>query len=240
MLLFSVDTCDSRGSVALLQDNDVLAIKTHETAEDYSSWLIPASESVLQQCGRGIGELDAYVVASGPGSFTGVRIGLTTIKAWSEVFGKPVLPISRLEAIASQVSVSVEFVAPFFDARRNQLFGALYRRTVDGLVRIGDEAVIAPAEYIEWVMQEAANASIAWASLDLDGVRSNSAWKERNRHGDIFQQVSAPLAPAIGQLGFARMRLGKVTNALHLDANYVRRSDAEMFWKSPAAKSSRA
>ncbi|HUI75109.1 MAG TPA: tRNA (adenosine(37)-N6)-threonylcarbamoyltransferase complex dimerization subunit type 1 TsaB [Candidatus Acidoferrum sp.] len=240
MLLLAVDTCDSRGGLAILRDGDLLAQKGHDTGEDYSSWLIPACQELLTSAGLRIGEMDAYVAASGPGSFTGVRVGLTTVKAWSEVFGKPVLGISRLEAIASQVSEPTSYVASFFDARRRQVFGAVYHRSAAGLRRIQDEMVIAPGGFIEWVASEAGAESVSWASLDLDAVRADPAWKSRTDRGDFIQEVSPPLAPAIGRLGFAQYLAGRATDALQLDANYVRRSDAELLWKSPARRTSHA
>jgi len=240
MFLLSIDTCDSRGSVAVLRDGELTGEKIHGSGEDYSSWLIPACQELLQSLGLSICEMDAYVVASGPGSFTGVRVGLTSVKAWSEVFGKPVLAVSRLEAIASQVFSLTRYIASFFDARRNQLFGALYRRTEAGLQRIQDEAVIAPGDFLEWVSREVGTESVAWASPDLDTVQAEPAWKSRADKGDLIQQVLPPLAPAIGRLGFAQYRARKVTDGLHLDANYVRRSDAELLWKSPAERASHA
>src|ERR1700760_246143 len=158
MNLLALDTCDSRGSVSVLHDDQVLHTVEHDTADDYSIWLLPAIDCALQASGVTFGDIDVYVAASGPGSFTGVRVGLTTIKAWAEVTGKPIVGVSRLEALATQTTPAQgEFVAAFTNAQRKQIFGALYRHELDGvdgngpgrpLTRIGEETVIAPDAFL--------------------------------------------------------------------------------------------
>src|ERR1700740_3445388 len=101
MLLLALDTCDARGSVALLRDAEALQTVARDTAEDYSSWLLPAIQRVLDGTGTLLPDVDAYAVAGGPGSFTGVRIGLTTAKAWAEVYGRKIAAISRLETLGT-------------------------------------------------------------------------------------------------------------------------------------------
>ncbi|HEX9344463.1 MAG TPA: tRNA (adenosine(37)-N6)-threonylcarbamoyltransferase complex dimerization subunit type 1 TsaB, partial [Candidatus Acidoferrum sp.] len=88
MIVLAIDTCDSRGGVAVLRDEAVLKIVAHESQEDYSSWLLPAVRECLLAGRLQMEDVDAYAVAAGPGSFTGVRVGLTTVKAWAEVYGK--------------------------------------------------------------------------------------------------------------------------------------------------------
>jgi tRNA threonylcarbamoyladenosine biosynthesis protein TsaB len=240
MILLGVDTCDSRGSVALLRDSELLAVERHLNSEDYSSWLIPACSRVLGSRGLSLADAYGYAVASGPGSFTGLRVGLTTVKAWSEVFRKPVAAVSRLEAIASQTSSLEPLVAAFVDAQRGQLFGALYKRKAGALHRIQDEMVLPPADFVAWVQDHVATGRVAWASLDPEIVTTVEPWKRRIKEGDSVHLVSPVLAPVIARMGMAQFQAGQVTDALHLDANYLRRSDAEIFWKGAAKPASRA
>ena len=123
MLILALDTCDLHGSVALLRDNSVLQTESHDTPEDYSSWLLPAVGRVLEAASSKLDQVDVFAAAAGPGSFTGVRVGLTTVKAWAEVYGRGIAAVSRLEALAEESSGKAPYVAPFFDARRNQVFG---------------------------------------------------------------------------------------------------------------------
>src|SRR5271165_3721683 len=129
MRFIVLDTADARGSVALFDDTRVVGLESHQAEEDYSSWLLPAVHRVLQPSGISLSELDGYAVCAGPGSFTGLRVGLTTVKAWSEIYGKPITALSRLEALTTSAPTEPPIVEPFvaacFDARRGQLFAAL-------------------------------------------------------------------------------------------------------------------
>src|SRR5260370_42320803 len=98
MILLAIDTCDARGSVAVVRDGAVLKVVVHGSQEDYSTWLLAAVRECLAGAGLKMEEVDAYAAAAGPGSFTGVRGGLTAVKAWAEVYGKKIAAVSRLES----------------------------------------------------------------------------------------------------------------------------------------------
>ena len=255
MNLLTLDTCDSRGSVSILHDDQVLQTVEHDTMEDYSIWLLPAIDCALQASGLSFSDIDVYVAASGPGSFTGVRVGLTTAKAWAEVTGKPIVGVSRLEALAAQAAPSAgEFVAAFTNAQRKQIFGALYHRSSDSsasgngvghaLTRIGEESVLSPEEFLAWAVENSGGAPLRWISTDPEMLAETEVWAARQKSGDTrpvdhataqsavnrIESASPILAPAIGKLGYQLALLKQFVDPLRLDANYVRRSDAEVSW----------
>jgi tRNA threonylcarbamoyladenosine biosynthesis protein TsaB len=234
VILLALDTCDSQGSVAVLRDEALLHVAVHDSSEEYSSWLLPAVAEVLIRAGLGMAEVDAYAVAAGPGSFTGVRVGLTTVKAWSEVYGGSIAAVSRLESVAVHAEPQMPYVAAFANARRGQVFGAVYRRKGTSLEQLGEDMVIPPGEFIETAAGLANGASISWVSKDADCIVGEEAWKAREMRQERVQSVTCVLAPAIGRIGLAQFAAGRKTDALSLDANYVRRSDAELFWKGRA------
>jgi tRNA threonylcarbamoyl adenosine modification protein YeaZ len=234
VIVVSIDTCDSRGSVALLRDDSVAGLIPHDTKDEYSSWLLPAVNGLLKRVGVSMKDVNGYAVTGGPGSFTGVRVGLTTVKAWAEVYGKPVAAISRLEGIAAQASGPLNYVAAFVNAQRGQVFGAVYRKEGEDLIGVGEEMVITPGRFIETAVELAGGERIAWASPDNGLVVTEPPWKEREKRGESLEEVSATLAAVIGRIGLKRLGEGKATDGLALDANYVRRSDAEIFWKGAA------
>jgi tRNA threonylcarbamoyladenosine biosynthesis protein TsaB len=208
----------------------------HESAEDYSSWLLPAVERGLISAGTVMREVGLLAVASGPGSFTGVRVGLTAVKAWAELFGIRVVGVSRLEVMARQVTDAAGFVAASFDAQRGQVFGGLYEWDAkQGWRLIEEEMVIAPDEFVKWVLKHAGGAAIRWITLDPELFVGVPNWKERAARGETLECSAAGLAAGVAELGEERARGGKFTDPLVLDANYVRRSDAEIFWKDPAS-----
>jgi tRNA threonylcarbamoyladenosine biosynthesis protein TsaB len=176
-------------------------------------------------------EVEAYVVAGGPGSFTGLRVGLTTVKAWSEVYGRPIAAISRLEAMASQADPGGSYVAAFADAQRGQVFGGVYQRNGAGLEPLGEEMVIAPGQFVEWVANQIKGEQASWVSMDPERISSEEGWVSRKMAGERIKPISGVLAPALGLIGARRLAAGLSTDSLALDANYVRRSDAEIFWK---------
>jgi tRNA threonylcarbamoyladenosine biosynthesis protein TsaB len=233
MLLLALDTCDARGSVAVLRDNEVVRVLPHESTEDYSVWLLPAIERILAASSiTRFQDVDAYVAAAGPGSFTGVRVGLTTVKAWAEVTGKPIVSVSRLEALATQAEGSQSYVAAFANAQRNQIYAALYRRGVNAtLERVGEESVIAPDKFLALAVQMTGVQTIEWISSDPAMLTETEAWQARQSVGESVRAGSPILAPAIGRLGYRLALEKRFTDPLALDANYVRRSDAELLWK---------
>ena len=235
MLLLAVDTCDARGSVALMRDGQVLHQEIHNTSEDYSSWLLPAVSRLLESGKIRLANLQVCAVATGPGSFTGVRVGLATVKAWSEVYALRIAPVSRLEALSSYSCRKAPLVAVWLDAHRSQLFGALYRRTVDGLERIGDEVVTAPEAFLSWAVEASGSARMEWISPDPQCLVKSEQWQARFAKGESIYVVAPIFAPAIGRVGYRIAKESRLIDALSLDANYVRRSDAELLGKgSPA------
>ncbi len=234
MIVLAIDTCDSRGSVAVLRGDTVLQVVMHNSSEDYSSWLLLATGRALKASGVEMASVDGYAVAAGPGSFTGVRVGLTTVKAWGEVHRKRIAAVSRLEAIAIQATAGNACVAAFVDAQREQVFGAVFQRQGENLERLGEEMVIPPGRFIESAAELAKGANISWVSIDAARLASEEIWKSREARGEKVENVSSALAPAIGRIGMRQLAAGRFTDALSLDANYVRRSDAEIFWKGAA------
>jgi tRNA threonylcarbamoyladenosine biosynthesis protein TsaB len=235
VIVLAIDTCDSRGSVAVLRDGDVLKVVAHDSEEDYSSWLLPAVGECLERGGLRMRDVNVYAVAAGPGSFTGVRVGLTTVKAWAEVYGNRIVAISRLEAMAAEAAAGTAWVAAFANAHRGQVYGAVYQRVGKSLARVGEEMVIAPGNFVEAAVEFAKQESISWVSTDTECVVGEEAWKAREKRGERSESVSPVRAPLIGLLGLAALAEGRFTDALALDANYVRRPDAEIFWKGNAA-----
>ncbi len=235
VIVLALDTCDARGSVAVLRDAAVLKVVAHESQEDYSTWLLPAVRACLAGAGLKMEDVEAYAAAAGPGSFTGVRVGLTAVKAWAEVYGKKIAGVSRLEALAAEASGGTSWVAAFANAQRGQVFGAVYQRNGKGLTRQGDETVIAPGKFLEAAEEAAKGERISWVSMDAECIVGEKAWKAREVLDERIESVSIVRAPMIGWLGMEALKEGRFTDALTLDANYVRRSDAEIFWKGSAA-----
>ena len=244
MLILAVDTSTRTGSAALLRDSQVLAEISGYEETPYSTRLFRDVAALQERANFRLDQVDVFAVAAGPGSFTGLRVGLTAVKAWSEVHGKPIAAISGLEAIAAESLMgetlkmgetpgasNVRLIAPFLDARRGQVFGAIYRRMSGdamGLSLVSDESILSVDEFLEIVKGKFPQ-PVQLVSPTPDVL---PAARIREILQDVpIVQVSAALAPAIGRLGFERAKRGDLVDSIRLDANYVRRSDAESSWK---------
>ena len=236
MLILAVDTSTRTGSAAILRDSEVLCEVAGYEETPYSSRLFRDIAVLRDRAGLGLNQMNMFAVAAGPGSFTGLRVGLTAVKAWSEIHGKPIAAVSGLEAIASQALVESSngsggpFIAPFLDARRGQLFGAIYRKLENvpgGLQLVSDESILSLDEFLEMVRAKRSE-GIQLVSSTPEVLPAPRLAEELP--GVPVITVSAALAPAIGRLGLARARSGSLVDSMHLDANYVRRSDAELKW----------
>jgi tRNA A37 threonylcarbamoyladenosine modification protein TsaB len=131
-----------------------------------------------------------------------------------------------------------QYVAAFADAHREQVFGGLYRREGAALKPIEAEMVAAPAEFLDWVHQRSGSDRVSWISIDREKLTSQEGWRERAKAGETVEVSTNLLAPAIARIGRVRALEGRLTDALALDAEYVRRPDAEVFWKGVAKRGS--
>jgi tRNA threonylcarbamoyladenosine biosynthesis protein TsaB len=184
-------------------------------------------------------DFDLYAVAAGPGSFTGLRVGLAAAKGWSEVYRKPVAAVSALEAIAAQSHSQYSYLVPVLDAHRGQIYFGVYgaANSSNGefaLALQGDECVMTPEEFFNSLQA----LGIADFAVVTPAPSLISAAASRNETSEALSKIrieeaSPLLAPHIGRLGYLRARRGELVDSLALDANYVRRSDSELHWKAP-------
>ena len=246
MLALAVDTSTKLGSIAVIRNDGLLGVRATASGAPHASGLFTDLQVLLEQLATPIKAFDLFAVACGPGSFTGLRVGLTAVKAWAEAFDRPIAAVSSLEAIAAQASafpdLAAEAEVPIVavqDARRGQVFGCTYLRSRNGHPRTGlqpmGEEVLLPAdEFLRVTAELVGERQAIFVSPAPEVLRPavKGSVFERSR----IETVSGVLAPFIGKLGYARALRGDVVDALHLDANYVRRTDAEVKWadRSPA------
>lgn len=229
--ILSIDTSTRSGGVAVLEDGSIMDHIFERSDEAYSSRLFRSLDLLLSRLGLNARDFDLYAVAAGPGSFTGLRVGLTAVKAWAELYGKPIAAVSGLEAIAAQSTALSGCIAAAMDARRGQVFGALYRAgdATGRLELVGEEILASASEFAAETVAVAPNESVAFITptpeLLLPTVLAAGLRPAR------VERASDDLAPWIGKIGLRQFERGETVDALSLDANYVRRCDAEVYWK---------
>jgi tRNA threonylcarbamoyladenosine biosynthesis protein TsaB len=231
VLILAVDTSSPHGSLAVLRDENLIGVVSTHADETYSSRMFRHLEFLLRDLSLELNQFDLFAVDAGPGSFTGLRVGLTAAKGWAEVHKKPAAAVSGLEAVAFQSRSAAPILVPVLDARRGQFYFAFYRSTLGGRALDGEDCVASPEEFIDMLKAKARNSSFCIVTVDRNLVTGSLSQIESNR-GEL-EMVSPVLAPSIGSIGYARAQRGQLSDALSLDANYVRRSDAELHWKTP-------
>jgi tRNA threonylcarbamoyladenosine biosynthesis protein TsaB len=231
MLILALDTSTRQCSLAILRDEQVLAATGGVSEEPYATRIVTDANRVLSQSRVELLQIELFAVAAGPGSFTGLRVGLAAVKGWAEVFGRPIAAVSGLEAVAAQAQGAAQVLAPVIDARGGQLFGGVFRREgPDGrLTAMAEEVVLSAEEYFRWVAGVAGSEAPLFVTTTPEVVKTGL--EDSAFAGATLELVSGLLAPTIGRLGLQRWRRGEVVDALSLDANYVRRSDAEVKWR---------
>ncbi len=226
MLLLAIDTSGKQGSVALARggerfaDGDDLEVieVVPLTGGTFSAQLIPQTAALLSGHGFSKRDIEAFAVTSGPGSFTGLRIGLAAVKALAEVLAKPIAAVSLLEACAVASGERGTVVA-VLDAGRHEVYVGEYEVTTKA-----DEI---PREYL--VSQEEFFARMRGSRIVTPDPALAEAAAAAGLSSLILPAISAA---AIARVGWRKLRSGQTVTPGQLEANYIRRTDAEILEKT--------
>jgi tRNA threonylcarbamoyladenosine biosynthesis protein TsaB len=204
MILLAIDTSGKDGSIALANcradDCQILGLAPLDGGA-FSAQLVPQIAALLKKCALTKNDIDAFAATSGPGSFTGLRVGLAAVKALAEVLNKPIVTVSLLEATAACISGST---VAAMDAGRKEV----YFRHQDG-----SESLLTQQEFLA--------AAQGRRMLTSDKTIADLA----RAAGLQVEEVPRPRSDAIARLGWKKIQSGETVSPEALDANYLRRSD---------------
>jgi len=225
-LILAVDTTHEWGSLALVRGEDLLEQQENRAPDGFAHIVYGHLAALLDRHKLKPRDIDCFAAAAGPGSFTGVRVGLACIKGLAEACGKPAVGVSNLEALAAFGSRRLR--AAVMDARREEVYGAVY----DAEGRAVTAEMVAPLE--RW-LKEVGQAS-ACQACELEFVRTGlpdlaDRLRGARLEGAAVLEAPRALAGAVARIACRRFLSGEARDPAALDANYVRRSDAELFWK---------
>ena len=224
MLLLGLDTSGKHGSLALAR-GDAARFEVLEVAPliggTFSAQLIPQIATLLAKHSLTKGDVEAICAASGPGSFTGLRVGLAAVKALAEVLHKPIAAVSVLEAVAVESAQEGEVVA-ILDAGRGEAFAAEFE-VKEGQATLCHECLFTMDELAD-VMRTSGRHAVTPDETVVDALR------ERGVAGAVGM-VSRPRSDTIARLGLRKILAGQTVTPEQLDANYIRHSDAEILRK---------
>lgn len=224
MKILAVDTSTCTGSVAILDGDTLVAELQVTSGETHAKRLMSAVDTALRMAGMSLDECDGFAVTRGPGSFTGLRIGISAIKGLAFALRKPVAGVSTLDALVHQFPWFPHFICPMLDARKGEIYTALYESGADGSwEKLVSDCVVEPQAWL---------AQIQDVCLFVgDGVGSYRTLIEQclgSRARFVPSHLNVLRASVVAILGRQRIQSGQAGDAALLVPQYVRRSDAEI------------
>ena len=224
MLTLAVDTSTQSVSVALLNSDSVLAECLINVGINHSETLLPAIERILSVTGTEIAEVDLFALTVGPGSFTGLRVGASTVKGLALAADKPVVGVSSMDALALNVANSTIAICPMLDARKKEVYTALYRPDRRGMPeKIVGEMVVEPETFLKGIDEEVIFLG--------DGARNYRGLIREilpDRSYFALSHLQHIKASAVGLLGMNKFIEGDILDIMTFTPQYLRLSEAEM------------
>lgn len=233
MIVLSVDTTSEKGGAALFRGDQCLACEANEgIAHDWSVTLFRMVTRLLEQTSLRLDDIGLYAVANGPGSFTGIRVGMSAALAWGKAFDRPVRGVSVLEALVEAAGASSECAISILDAYRNEFYVGVFRqdrRDADVVSYILDEDWLLNAEALRrlWEKRRQHRSSLVCIAREHDMAARSMA-------ESLPGSLPCSLVPGILTTAIARLALRSRSAAGaggSPDAYYIRRPDAEMNWQ---------
>lgn len=223
MLILAVDTTTFSGSVALLEKTKLLAEVNLESPLTHSEKLLPAVNFILQTNGLNIKDIEGYALAVGPGSFTGIRIGLSTVKSFSYASGKSIAAISSLKALALKIrSSQTRLISPLLDAKKGEIYTALFESRRQALKEVIPQGAYPPDMFFSLLPSHRV---IHFIGNGIDAYKEKifKYFKDKAR----LSSRSFFIAYEVGLLGYELLRQKKGVGFREVKPLYFRKSQAE-------------
>jgi tRNA threonylcarbamoyladenosine biosynthesis protein TsaB len=223
MKILAVDTTTASCSVAVIDNLSICAELTTRKKQTHSKHLMTSIDSVLKSANCHAGDLDGFAVTIGPGSFTGLRIGMATIKGLASAVDKPVVGLTSLETLAWQCGARSRMICPLLDARKAEVYGATYRFSKDRLVQQSAACAAKPEAFVRGIKKPCVFIGPG-ARLYQNNIQ--------DALGDIAFFVpddqNLIRASSVGLLSLERFKINETVRAADLMPFYIRKSDAEL------------
>lgn len=230
MLILSIDTATPVAGVALVDDIQVRYEVMANTGYKHSRTLLEMIDVAFKTVGTSLAEIDAVAVTSGPGSFTGLRIGMAAAKGLALSAEKPLIGIPTLDAVAYEIGWMPIIICPVLNARKGEMYGAFYQGGPRPMRRISDNLAVSPerlAETARLILEEAGHTQVCFVG---DGTAAyGSRLRELLGMAAVFSEEPAlPRASAAGCLARGRLLSGQLDDVFTLVPTYIRQSEAEV------------
>jgi tRNA threonylcarbamoyladenosine biosynthesis protein TsaB len=216
------------GSVALVDDKEGVFAETNITSTaSHSERLIPSIDRLFRETGKKLEECDVVCVSIGPGSFTGLRIGLATAKGLAFAADKPIVGISTLETLARGIPFSRFPICPIIDAKKKEIFTSIYEWHKLDLLSLEPEMAIKPDSLVKKIIKPTifvGNGLFPYGDIFRQKLKSKALF--------VSHSYNFPRASILCELGLKRLTQNRVSKPEDLVPVYIRPSEAELKWKS--------
>ena len=249
MRVLAIDTTSEYGGAAVCEQNACLSIALNEgPASRYAVTLFDLVERALAEARVGFPDIELYAVSNGPGSFTGIRVGLAAVQGWAKAFSRPLKGVSLLEAMVEHVHPEADWAVPVLDARRGEFYAGFYRRIIgvasqkEEFEATGLGQLVRP-ERLKTLLDALgkggqcstfSSGTIAFLTRAHD-LKARSL-RESLSPDLVGMEASGALLEAIARAALRAYEQGGAASLEELDACYIRRPDAEVNGQPPAAK----
>ena len=224
MLVLSVDSSYSTATCALIKDDKILAEINLNDKKQHSIILTRLTDSILKEYEIDINDIDAFIISRGPGSFTGLRIGMATLKGLAFASKKPLISVSTLDALAYN-SISFQgIICPIMDALRDNIYTCLYKNENNNLTPLIKEQCLNINELVTILKEQ--TLPIIFVG---DGVAKHKEFLQENIPNSFFapNHSNFPKASSVGELGIKKINDGVIENIDSINPIYLRKSQAE-------------
>lgn len=236
MRILGIDTSTNHGSVAIAEDGRLLSESLLPFDSSYSKTLINSLDGLLEKCKIGINDIDGFAVSIGPGSFTGLRIGLATCKGFHLATGKPIIPVGTLDAITESFFPDSGFLnsslltphselllCPIIDAKKGEVYASLYKYEKGMIKKVEADMVVSP----EVLCRKIKEPTIFFG----DCIKSYGDFIKNKLNGLAYfynDGQNKSVAASIALLGGKIIERGDIEDSAALKPKYIRRSEAEI------------
>ncbi len=221
MIVFGIDTCCMSATAALLSDDRLMAQVVLNNNKTHSQKIMPLIEFMLNQADIKASDIDCFAAAVGPGSFTGVRIGVATAKALSYATGKPCVAVSTLKALSYNVAEFDGIICPILDARRGQVYNALFK----GKERLCKDRALSINELLDELENTDGKIIFLGDGVPVFKDKINERLNGRAIFANLSQRMN--LASSVAQIGYEELLVGNTIESGDLIPQYLRLSQAE-------------
>lgn len=231
MYILGIETSTKTGSVAIISDQAVVAQYSLNIEVTHSERLMATVDRVLRDTGLTMNQMEGYAVAIGPGSFTGLRIGLATVKGLALATNRPVAAVPTLLGLARNLPYADAPVCPLLDARKKEVYAAVYAFRGNNLEQLMPESAVPIASLADAI---AGSVIFSGEASLLYRSEIEQQFGERARFAPFA--ASLPSAASVAEAGLALIRSGRHADPDNLTPLYVRRPEAEVAWEKRQSK----